>query len=354
MRRTLVLTLAALALALIVSRESVGGVSIDMDQEASLQLGYDDNVTKSYVESVSDGVARLAYGLVLRPSLFKNASLNAGYGLGIKKYLSVLERDTIIHRGTLNFEFSSERVFGGFSTEARYRSIRSGLRNYRWWHAGSFIGFRVQRDTSIIGSVELAALDFEGSSYFDYWAQAYGARLVHNPRPVLFEMSLQVEDRNYSRPAYDAEFSGDEIFLILSDRARHDVRTSLGARVGWRNGFLINALYRTTVNRSNSYGREFVEHAIGVEGSLPFVWDTNIHARALLKLREHTQKTLLPQSSYLEEEEEGLSEMGLSITRPLSNSVRLELGYQRFWMAYRYHSLRYQKDIATVGVAVRF
>jgi len=353
MRRIATFISATLALMLVAAGASPASESA-ISQEASLQLGYDDNVAKSYVDRISDGVARLAYGFMLHPSLFKSASLNIGYGLGVKKYLSEFERDTIVHKGALSFEFSSDRVFGGFNAEGRYRGIRNGLRNYKWGHAGSFIGFFAQKDTRVISTVELATLDFEGSGYFDYWAQAYGAKIDHRPRPMLFEITTRVEERNYSRPAYNAEFSGDEIFLILSDHPRHDVRISLGTKVGWRDGFVVNALYQATINNSNSYGREFFEHSFGIESGIPLVWEINLHAKALLKLREHVQKTLLPQSSYLEEEEEGLSEMGLNLSRPLTENVRVEMGYQRFWQAYKYHSLKYQKNLLSAGVVMRF
>lgn len=325
-----------------------------LSQELSLELGYDNNVTKSYAEHLSDGLVRLAYGLILRPNVFDNVSLNVGYGLGVKKYLSQFERDTIAHRGLFNIQYSHERIFAGIDAEIRYRGIRNGLRNYNWMELGSFCGLLFEEHTSIRINADFAKLDFEGSDYFDYWAQAYEMVLNYKPRPILFEISVRAEERNYMRPAYDAEFSDGDLFLIVTDRARRDVRTSLATRFGWRNGFVLNALYQAMINNSNSYGRTFLENSVGFEGGIPLFWRINIHAQVLLKLREYTQKAPLPQSSVLEEEEEGLSELGLSLTRPITDSIRVEVGYQRFWQAYSYYELEFYKDLVSAGIILKF
>lgn len=325
-----------------------------INQELSLEFGYDDNATKSYAEHISDWFARFAYGLALRPKVLENINLNVEYGLGIKKFFSQIERDTIAHRGIFDFQYSFERAYIGVDAELRYRGIRNGLRNYIWMEAGSFLGLVFEKRAGVRIDAEFAKLDFEGSDYFDYWAQAYGMAFDYKPRPILFEISVRLEERNYWRPAYDAEFSGDEMFLTVTDNARRDVRTSTATRLGWRDGFVLNALYQATNNDSNSYGRAFFEHTIGLEGGIPLFWKINVHAQALLKLREYAEKAPLPQSSMLEEEEEGLSEIGFSLTRPITDNIRAEVGYQRFWQAYTYYELEFYKDLVVAGVTIKF
>jgi len=328
--------------------------NVEVNNELSLDAAYDDNVTKSYTDHISDELARLAYSLMVQPNVPENVSLNVGYGLGIKKYLSQFEYDTIIHQGLFNFQYTGEHMYAGLDAQARYRGIRNGLRNYRWLQAGSFVGFLFENYTSIRADAELASLDFEGSDYFDYWAQAYELKLEYKPRPILFEITANIEERDYKRPAYDAEFSGDETFLILTNNPRHDVKTAFGTKFGWRDGFVINVLYQAVINSSNSYGRTFFEHDFGFEGSTALPWKINLHTLALFKLRTHIQKTLLPQSSVLEEEEEGLSEMDISLTRPITDWLQAEIGYQRYWQAYEYHKLEFYKNLFSAGFAVKF
>lgn len=353
-KRLLSLFIGSLILLTVLSMQATSDSSPKVKQELFIEVGYDSNATKSYAEHVSDWFTRFAYGLALCPKVIESMNLNLGYGIGVKKFLSQIERDTIAHRGFFHFQYSFERAYTGIDSEIRYRSIRNGLRNYIWMETGSFLGLSFGKQVGIRIDAELAKLDFEGSEYFDYWAQAYEITLGYKPRPVLFEVSARVEERNHWRPAYDAMFFNGEMFLMVADDARRDVRTSIITRLGWRDGFVFNAFYQLMKNESNSYGRTFFENTVGFESGIPLFWEINVHAKTLLKLREYVEKAPLPQSSMLEEEEEGLSELEFSLIRPITDDIHLAIAYQRFWQAYKYYELKFYKNLVLTGIAFKF
>lgn len=359
MVRRLIIHLMAVGLmaAAALSGDAHAAEKIKWSNQAVILGEYDDNVYKIVDQVEGDFLARAFFDTRLTLPAGDSNTLLLAYTLGAKKFVELVDQDTLINQLLLRFvNREKENTYFGGDGRFKLRKIRDGDEDYNKTILNAFAGHYFAPGVSGRINMGYTRFDFRAYDYYDYWTQAFGLAVKKAYSHALgLGLHYTYEDIHYPIFAYEnAATAGGDVFLKRRDELRHDVLQEVGFFFSSNRYLLSDLRYTLQVNNSNSYGDTYYNHRVRLTLSKALTDNTNLHFYALTNFRDSYQEVLIPRSFSIEEDDENTNRVMIKINRSLSDNLWLEGRYGRMWSQYSVRRFKFQKNTYSLGLSSSF
>jgi len=336
---------------------------VNLSHRAALSLEVDDNVYKANKDLTMDYLGRLFYDFGLNWVPSTHHLLHTDYQLGGKMYADENTEDTIINQLLLGYtNYSIPTTYLGLQGSGKLRNVRDAEEDYFKFIGEAFVGKRFFNTFNAEIRASYIQFDFRSFDYYDYWTQAYGTQLRYDyQRSFSLGSGYRFERKVYPFNALtNVGPESGNILLMEGDERRVDNLHEINVFGRYQSflfekvPFLINIAYVMQINDSNSYGDSYYNHRFLFGWSQDLMTDTNLHLLGIFQVRDSSEKVLIPHSYSIEEDDENYNQVQVRLTHGLTDYLRVQASYSRYWSHYDYEDLNFIKNLYAIGLAVSF
>jgi hypothetical protein len=354
--------LAGIVVALAWRPPGAAASDMDIQNRVSVALENDDNVYLTHTGVRADELGRLFYDFDLNWRITPNNLWQTDYQLGAKVYFHQTSQDAIINQLQLGYmNFSIPTVQFGVQATGKLRLIDSALEDYLKFIGRGFVGDRFL-DAFYVGvHAEYSQFYFRAYRDYDYWTQRYGAdaRYDHQ-RDFSAGVVYDFERKTFPYDAFRNIGGAANPVLVQGIRPRADDLNEVTAQFRYQTTFAETLPFLGTFSytyqdyRSNSFGDSYDNHRFTLGLSQYIVHELSVHFLGVYQIIEAGQKTLIPQSFTIEEEDENYNQVEARINYGFTENLSVYAGYHRYWSAFPNPQFSFVKNVYGVGFAASF
>jgi hypothetical protein len=342
--------LAELTLALgLAVPTGVNASSWSADARLSAGAGVDSNARRDYQQlgPQADAVASLI-GTAQLHWLSERGQADAGYQLGLRKFLRLAAEDTLVQSGSAQGTWWLARAWG-LGAEGFIKDRRGGDRDYS--------------DLSGSGLVQFAP-----DASFDLRLRGGGHRFVYRPNFAYSfratELGLQGRYRFDRRHSLSA--TGELGFRSYNSTARPDPRLEsppaleqrqdlallAGLAYNFRGPFALTLAYNYGQAASNSFGESLYRHRLSAAVALRLPLQLTLLGEAALQFTRYPDGPY-PTPDVILIEDDNYDSLSVKLLRPVTKHVDVELHYALYHTELPQNALTYLRQVAWIGFTWR-
>lgn len=280
-----------------------------------------------------------------------NLSLSGGWDLGLRGFFPDLQASTLVQaaRGELSLD-----VGPSFSlvTRVRGKDRRGADREYS--DLQLLAGVAWLPDAQL--SVELLALG-SGFAYREDARLGFVAlggtlnALYRFDRRHSLTLFGEASERHFDGTrARDREPAAPG---VIGARRRYDDAMLVGASYSYRGPFALTAAYSYAGLDSNSFGETVQRHRVSVVAGVPLFWDLTLLAQLGLQFARYPDGIYLSPELIVLEDDENQNSAALKLTRPLGESLDLEVRWSIHQNRLRTNGFDYLRQVGGIGLTWR-
>jgi hypothetical protein len=329
------------------------GASAKFSYGFSIETGIelDSNATRLTIDQpqVMAGLGRLVLNGRLGWTPAPNHALSFWYGAGGKLFWDgdADQADEVLHYGGVGWSWALSRAFVFSLQGYHYDSYQQGsIQDFRT--AAASTGLKWNRSSS--GTSLAVGLGYRGFQYkpddnYDFHSAKITAnflqKLTSGIRDTLVDWQLRADYRLAWRMYRDYQLlpptlcpeGGPPICSMQTDIRRMDWNHLFRFGANYVGNAVASLWYSLEINQSNSYGKPYFRHAVGLSFTTPLLWEVYLSVKGVVQLSQFIDPYLILQTSgtdYTAVDDENRSSLVVQVSRDVIDDLTLLLRYGAF------------------------
>ena len=270
------------------------------------------------------------------------------YELGGRKYLRYPNESVLVQAAALEGSAALGSTLG-VGIEGRAKDRRGGSRDYSDLGANAFLEYAPEVRLALRVRLGAHRFVYRPDAKANFGGPEYGflGRYRFNRRHALSVFGEYGARRHGVQARPPPSNEGLEL------GRRRDRVLSAGTGYTYRGAWAAGLTYTFQEATSNSFGETVLRHRLSASAGVRLPWNVMLLAQGALGLSRYPDGIFLSPEIILVEEEEGQNSLSLTLVRPVSERVDMELSYALYNTSLPRNGLSYFRQVAGLGFTWR-